>query len=404
MARRQGRISKTLLGLAGLVLLAAVLFHFAYPPVYEFPPAHPFSGAQWYNPYDRAGSDWLVANFHAHSRTWLGFDRGGGAHALETVWNQYRAIGYDVIGISNYQSIRPPMPGETMYVTAYEHGYGIFQQHQTVLGAPAVSWFDFPLYQGTRHKQCVIDRLRADAAVVVINHPNKSGSYTLDDFRRLARYTGVELASLYARGLAHWDAALSAGRPVWGFCSDDYHEVEKLQQDGVGWLMVAAASRTPAALLAAIREGRFYSVWARQDRHPNELETCRIRAGRLEVELREPASCVRFIGQEGTVRAEFHHRAAAGYPLAATDTYLRVEAVTRATTLFLNPVFRHDGEPLAHPAPRVAVLPTLALRLVSGVSAALGLLGLVLFLRAVSGRGPDPRAPRPAAAPADTGS
>ena len=358
------RLLKIGLGVGALVGLVLVLFHLAWPPVYRFPEARPFSGPNWHNPYEAADArgaaventdaGWLKANFHSHSRSWGGLARRGRTYPTEILWKQYESIGYDVIGISNYQSIRPAMPGEKLYIPAYEHGFSITQQHQTVLGARAVSWFDFPIYQGVRQKQCVIDSLRAHATAVILNHPNKTSSYSTEDLKQLTGYTGIEVASKYARGAPHWDAALSAGRPVWGFCGDDGHDIERLRTSGTAWLMVQPRARTPQAVLDALGRGRFYGVWARQDRVPNALEACRIDQGRLDVRLQEPADMIRFVGQGGEVKAEARDARESHYVLTPTDTYIRVEAETRATTLFLNPVFRYEGASYAVPEATVA--------------------------------------------------
>jgi len=385
------RFLKFILVVLGLLVFVVLLFHVAYPPIYRFPPARAFSGPHWYNPYaapEKKGEPdgaWLTANFHAHSRAWGGLTRWGRSYPTEEVWNRYRQLGYDVIGISNYQSIRPPMPGESIYISAYEHGFGIFQQHQTVLGARAVCWLDFPVYQGVRHKQCVIDQLRADARAVILNHPNKNGSYTVEDLSALTGYTGIEVASKYARGITHWDAALSAGRPVWGFCGDDRQDLERLAKQGTAWIMIRSPDRTANAVLESMQAGRFYGVWARQNRRPNKFVSCRVRDHWLEVKVEEPAESIRFIGQGGAVKGQVQGASTADYQLSEYDTYIRVEVETRATTLFLNPVFRHDGDPLDGPRALVAPFATWLVRAFAGIIVALALFFGGWYLRS---RGP----------------
>jgi hypothetical protein len=373
------RILKTFLASVGVLLFATLIFHLAYPPMYRFPPARAFSGKKWYNPYagitgqvERRAS-WLKANFHAHSRAWGGFTRWGKSYPTEEVFNQYEKLGYDVIGISDYQKIRPPMPDEKIYIPTYEHGFGIFQQHQTVLGSKGVSWLDFPLYQGVRQKQCVINHLGDGAHAVILNHPNKNGSYSLEDLASLTGYTGIEIATKYARGTRHWDTALSAGRPVWGFCGDDRNDLKRLAKQGTAWIMIRSARRTPDAVYEALKAGRFYGVWARQDRRPNKFVSCRLRDQWLEVKVEEPADSIRFIGQAGTVKGEVKGVAGADYQFGKPDTYIRVEVETRATTLFLNPVFRYKKDPFEAPKALEAPFATSVIRLFAGVIVVLAL-------------------------------
>ena len=362
--------------LALFALGVAALFQVAGPPVYEFPPPRPFEGSQWYDPYAGGEGAWLRTNFHAHARVWGGITYGTSSH--EMVRERYRELGYDVYSISDYQRISRPAPGDGVPIPAYEHGLNVGGQHQLVVGARRVSWFDLPLLQGLRQKQNVLDHLRRDAPAVIINHATKRGSYTLDDMARLSGYTGLEIATKYIRSRAHWDAALSAGHPVWGFCSDDGHRYEIPRHAAIGWIMVRSADRAPASVLESIRTGRFYGVWTRHHQEPNALRSAALRDDILTVAFERPADEIRFVGQGGRTLAVVREAASGSYRLEPEDTYVRTEAVTGDTTLFLNPVFRHSGAPLAQPAPAVAWVETSAVR--AGALGALGILLVVLFM------------------------
>jgi hypothetical protein len=356
--------------------VALLLFHVAWPPVYDFPPARPFEGPLWYDPYEGETGDWLKSNFHAHSLAWGGWTYG--SHEPQEVRRLYRERGYDVYAVSNYQSISLPGPGDGPAITAYEHGYGAGAQHQTVIGARRVSWYEFLLYQGARQKQSVIDRLADQADVVFLNHPNKQDSYSLRDMQRLTGYTAIEVATKYARAEAYWDAALSAGRPVWGVCADDGHKMDRASHIGIGWIMIDSASRAPETILEAIRKGRFYGVWTRKRDEPNALVSCRIREGRLEVQCEEPADLIRFIGQDGRVLDAMQGESSASYRLRPDDTYVRTEVVTGRTTLFLNPVFRHSGDPFDRPVASIRAVPTWTLR-IGGATALLLAAGFLIL-------------------------
>ena len=89
----------TVLG-AGMLGLAPYLTC----PFYRFPEPRAFSGAGFYNPYASVGdAPWRTANLHAHGRVWGGVTEG--RQPDSAIVNHYRALGYDVADVSNYQYI-----------------------------------------------------------------------------------------------------------------------------------------------------------------------------------------------------------------------------------------------------------------------------------------------------------
>jgi hypothetical protein len=69
--------------------------------------------------------------------------------------------------------------------------------------------------------------------------------------------TGCELEVGRGDSSVHWDEALELGRPLQGIATDDSHHPG--YDSGFAWTMVQAAERSQEAVLAALREGRFYS-------------------------------------------------------------------------------------------------------------------------------------------------
>jgi hypothetical protein len=290
----------------------------------------------------------------------------------------YAERGYDVVGISDYMSIAPPQDPSALYVSAYEHGYTPGRRHQTVIGAGRVDWFDYPLGGATRQKQHVIDRLRRSAPLILLNHPTKAGSFRLRDFERLSGYDGLEVATKYGVWDDFWDAALSAGRPVWGYSADDGHTQRTGGGShlGIGHVVIHARERTPEAVIAALREGRSHAVYTRQNEPPIELRRAEIENGELVVEIGERADTIRFVSEHGDVRREERGRALARYRLAADDPYVRVEVIAHGAVLFLNPVIRWDGVALPSPRAELRPVPTWIAR----VLGALALAALAAFL------------------------
>jgi hypothetical protein len=391
---------------AAIVLALAFYLELAWPPFYAFPKPQPFTGDQWYQPYAGHHGGGLVANFHAHARVWGGLTFG--EVSREELYAMYAERGYDVIGISDYMSIAPKQAEDALYLSAYEHGYTIGRHHQTVIGAERVDWFDYPFGGSVRHKQHVIDELRPDAAFLILNHLGKAGAYSLEDLATLTGYDAIEVSSKYGVSQAWWDAALSAGRPIWGTASDDGHtQRSKRSHLGIGAIVIHAEARTPEAVLRALRGGRFHALRMRRNEAPIALLRSEIEDGALVVRVGERADAIRFIGAHGALRHEAHGVDEARHRPSADDPYLRVEVDAHGAQLFLNPVLRWDGVALPAPRAEPLPLPTWALRAFGALLLALVVRFSVWFARVGRGtaRSPGPeRAPRPEASPGSEGS
>jgi hypothetical protein len=373
-----------------LVLAAALAYlELAWPPFYEFAPSEPFRGEQWYNPSAGYTGGGLVANFHAHSEAWGGLTFGSTPrHAL---YAMYKERGYDVIGISDYMSLSAPDAPGDLWVSTYEHGFTPGRHHHTVIGADAVTWFDYPGGSSTRQKQHVLDLLRPHAPFLVINHPTKAESFSIADMERLSGYDAVEVATKYGTWDDYWDAALSAGRPIWGMAADDGHaqtEAGAGSHVGIGRIVLHTDERAPAAVLTALREGRFHSLYTRQNEGPIALEECEMRDGALRVRVGETADAIRFYGAHGVLRYQEMKRAEASYIPRADDPYVRVEVIAHGAVLYLNPVMRWNGVALPQPQAHFLAGPTWAVRGAAG----LALLGFAWLISRVL-RGGAQRAP-----------
>lgn len=378
-----------------LVCLVAALayFEFAWPPFYEFAPPQPFHGERWYNPYAGYRGGGLLANFHAHSEAWGGLTFG--STPRHELFAMYKARGYDVIGISDYMSLsRPEHGADEIYVPTYEHGFTPGRRHHTVIGADHVTWFDYPSGASPRQKQHVIDVLRPSAPFLVLNHPTKAQSFTIGDFETLSGYDAVEVATKYGVWDDFWDAALSAGRPIWGMAADDGHaqsETGAGSHLGIGAVVIHSEERTPEAVIAALRAGRFHSLYTRQGEPPIALLRYEIEGGALHVVVGERANVIRFYSAHGDLRHQESGKAEASYSLAPDDPYVRVEVIAHGAVLYLNPVLRWDGVALPRPAARMLVGKTWAVRLA-------GLLALGAFFW-LAARAPRAVTQRPVSAP-----
>jgi hypothetical protein len=335
--------------------LAAVIvcltLPYALSPIYRFPAPQPFAGAQFWNPYAGVRGTWRRANFHAHGRAWGGVTNGAQDDA--DVAAAYRAHGYDVVGVSDYQHIADP---SLQTIPVYEHGFNVGKHHQLAIGARYVEWFDFPLWQGTNQKQYIINRVRPSAALISINHPSRLHSYTVDDVTQLTGYDLIELANGRVTTEDRWDAALSSGHAIWAIGGDDTHDVTDPMRMAVAWNMVGAATASSADVIDALRAGRSYTVVRTSDTETTgglTLAEVRVDQGVLTVGCDGPPATFVFIGDNGAVRKTATNVMSASYVFAPGDTYVRTVVHGAKTDLFVNPVLRTDGGP---PRGRVAVV------------------------------------------------
>jgi hypothetical protein len=336
------RLKRALKGLLALTILVIAL-PYAWSPIYEFPEPRHFSGSHLFNPYAALQGTWQRANFHAHGRAWLGITNGTQPD-LDVV-KRYRDLGYSVPGVSNYQWIAAHHGVPTIPI--YEHGFNIIKQHQLAIGARQVEWFDFLVGQATSHEQYLIDRLAGKSALVALAHPATRDAYTEADLQRLTRYHLIEIVNGPFAVPAIWDAALSAGRPVWAIGNDDTHDLDDARRTAAAWTMIDAATPTLEHVVEALRAGRSYAVQrvgALGAAGVTTLDSLQVEdETTLAVSLRGAASNISFIGQNGVVRKVVKDVTEARYDMVEGDTYIRTVVESPQTILYLNPVVRYDG-------------------------------------------------------------
>lgn len=325
-----------------LATLGLVALPYACSPIYRFDDPRPFAGTHLHNPYASRTGRWQRANLHAHGIAWGGLTSGRQPSA--EIVQSYRRLGYDVPGVSNYQRIAAFDGVDTLPV--YEHGYNLNKQHQLAIGARQVDWFDFPLGQTLSHQQYVIDRLRRTSELVAIVHPHTRGAYSAEDVGRLTRYQLLEIVNGPFRSDEPWDAALSSGHAVWALGSDDTHDTTDPRRAAAAWTMIDAPSATTPDILASLKAGRAYAA-ARNGDQPApvdvHLEAVDVTGETFTVTTTGAPATFTFIGQHGVVRRVVAHASSASYTFGAHDTYVRTVVEAPSTTIFLNPVLRHDG-------------------------------------------------------------
>ncbi len=173
---------------------------------------------------------------------------------------RYAELGYDFLMISDHD-------GVTDIGGLDPHGMVLLPGNEIWGGGPHV------LDVGARKRmgwggwlQPMLDAINSESGFPVLAHPNWGEDFNhfpIQELLALTNYAGIEIYNgtcLHSSGshlaLDKWDLLLSAGRKVWGYAGDDAHMAIHA---GLGWNVVRARSRTPEAILEALRSGSFYA-------------------------------------------------------------------------------------------------------------------------------------------------
>lgn len=327
---------------------------YAVSPIYRFPDAKSFSGTHLYNPYAVTSQQWQRANFHAHSRAWIGITNG--AQSKTEIIERYRSLGYTVPSVSDYQHIAAKDGIDTF--PAYEHGYNLVKQHQLVIGAHDVEWFDFLLWQSFSHQQYIIDRVKRKADLVAIAHPSTRDAYSVESLQKLTGYDLLEIANGSHTVPELWDVVLTSGRPVWVIGDDDTHDLLDPKRTAAGWTMIGAPSAKAADVIEALRVGRHYAVARRGAVGAADivtLDSLTVNGSMITVTIKGAPSMISFVGEHNVAKQAIRDVTTSSYTMADTDPFIRVVVDSPQTQLYLNPIIRYDGTQLPHPVSVVDV-------------------------------------------------
>ncbi|MBL7138976.1 MAG: hypothetical protein ISS17_09405 [Bacteroidales bacterium] len=355
------RFLKWMLWFLGMLLVAELVIYFM-APIYIFEEPKPFSGEQWFNPYHNIDSgNWHRANFHFHTKRWAGITSGKGTE--EECYEQYRKLGYSVAALSHYQHITEFQKDSPFYIPVYEHGFGVRKKHQLLIGAKKVLWLDYFLIQNVNHKQHIINLLRPASEIVTIAHPDWANGYSPEDMRYLSNYDLIEVLNNNWNSFEQWDAALSAGRPVYIQGNDDGHDIYDPYVVGRRCTFINSPTRNVDDLIRNLKSGNAFGadIYMREHESFDEKEARAKMIPKItEVSTRNDTLWVKtdtvalkftFIGQDGKARKVQYLTDTGWYKLQSEDTYIRTEIVFFSqyrhpgTIFYLNPVFRYNGDP-----------------------------------------------------------
>jgi len=224
--------------------------------------------------FSNAGRFWR-GNLHTHS------DLSDGCLKPEEVCRRYKAEGYDFIALTDHfigmygYPIADTLPyrdddfttilGAELHSGAMENGE---LWHILAVGLPAdftpPNAPHFMPVEGQETGPELAKRAVEAGAFVAIAHPQWSGM-TLKDAGSITCAHAVEVYNHgcatgcdRADGFQILDLMLSQGRALTAVATDDAHFTEP--DHFGGWVMVKAEENDPAALLAALKAGAFYST------------------------------------------------------------------------------------------------------------------------------------------------
>lgn len=351
-------------GLKYLLLLIVLIAALPYItcPIYNRPETSLFEGSSFYNPYSNLDTTkWLKANFHAHTRVWWGLTYGHRSDCGELI-KKYNELDYDIIGVSDYQSINPKSS-----IPVYEHGVGISKNHQLSIGSKNVLYKEYLFYQSFHHKQNIISGLHDGNNIVSVNHPEMRNAYTAEDLKYLR---GVDLLEVinhnYNNSQKLWDTALSNGNLMFLISDDDTHDITNPKDFGYAYTMVNSPSSKNEDIINALRKGNAVAVELepQADMSPQrkltqsleipKLIRCEVQNDSLLIGFDRICDTIKLIGQNGMRLEKMVRSKNVTYKIKPEDTYIRAEVnQSDLSNLILNPVFRYDGGEIHKTGPEI---------------------------------------------------
>jgi hypothetical protein len=359
-----------------LILLLSILgLPYLKSNIYNFSESKPFDGQKIYNPYSTMDSaSWVKGNFQIQSYAWKGVTSGR-MNSNERIDSLYKYLDYDVIATSDYMKINRFGEDLPDYIPVYEHGYGIFKNHQVCIGAERVNWLDFFYYQSLHHKQQIINELRDENDLIFIAHPKLRKGYAPEDFKYLANYDGIEVLNNYRTSLKHWDSALSTGHFGTILSDDDAHDISNPDEVGhyctfinvqnVNRKSIVSALKTGNAFGADIyrEHGDSYQVKKEKLKGVAQLKSVLFINDSIQIRVDQEASEIRFIGQNGALKFSEKNTFSASYKFNNDDTYIRVEIFfPNKNKFYLNPFVRYDDVLNQHSIPEISWVKTWTFR------------------------------------------
>ncbi len=228
------------------------------------------------------GGSWLRCQLHCHSTA------SDGDSTPEEVAATYLALGCQVLAITDHWLITRVEADGLLTIPASELSATLAGDFDVDVLAYGIERLPEPRAAFASIAEAAA-WIAAEGGVAFLAHPYWSG-LRAEHYLDAPALSGIEVwngASELTQGnglsAVHWDDILHRGGRCLGIATDDAHYAG--QDNGLGWTMVRVAAPTRAAVLAALREGRFYSTTG------PEIRAVRAHDGGVEVEC-SPAGAV----------------------------------------------------------------------------------------------------------------
>jgi hypothetical protein len=153
---------------------------------------------------------------------------------------------------------------------------------------------------------------------------------------------GCEADNAKGFSTVHWDDLLAAGCRLWGLAVDDAHWRDGGHDAGLGWVWVKAAALTQAAILDALRNGRFYASTG------PEIQDVWLEGSRVHVRC-SAVAVIDFVGNGGHLSRRItappgKTLTTASHQLRRGQQYVRVACGdARGNWAWSNPLFMDEG-------------------------------------------------------------
>ena len=210
------------------------------------------------NPFSFPGK-WYKANLHAHTT-----ESDGDITPVDCA-TLYRQLGYDILAITDHRSVTdPPAHDGMLLIPGAEYHAGASAQgtHYHIVGL-SLSSRGQTSYRPEDGAQAIIDLIHADGGEAFVAHPYWSGLMAADitplrDCFAVEVYnTGCDIEILRGYSMVQWDDLLTLGWYCGAVAVDDGHR-HKFDHGGA-WTMIKAEELSIPAVMAALRNGRYYS-------------------------------------------------------------------------------------------------------------------------------------------------
>ncbi len=224
-------------------------------------------GTNFLEAFEKPGH-WLKVALHNHSTY------SDGRKTPEEAIALYKAKGYDAFAFTDHWACPPPdeiaalnSPGFAVIPGVELDGvdHDLNERHHVV----ALGFHPGDILHEAEpirdSLQGLVDWINGKGGLSLIAHPHWSGQ-TCRSLLPVERAWGMEILNTASESeryggtaLTYWDSVLRYGNPLWGAAVDDVHHYAPGFDLALGWVMVKAETNTAESIIAALREGHFYS-------------------------------------------------------------------------------------------------------------------------------------------------